>query len=107
MSPAAPEATNRASTTPRSEGVARLVGRGGEVATATGRTPRLDADPKEASRWRATRQARVHTQRRDGRVAPWGCRVAPTTAARPRRSASPADPQAERMAGGVEGSGGV
>jgi hypothetical protein len=27
---------------------------------------------------------------------------APTTAARPRRSASPADPQAERMAGGVE-----
>src|SRR5918996_5009581 len=40
MSPAAPEATNRASTTPRSDGVARLVGRGGEVATATGRTPR-------------------------------------------------------------------
>src|SRR5215213_8700548 len=40
MSPAAPEATNRASTAPRSDGVARLVGRGGEVATATGRTPR-------------------------------------------------------------------
>src|SRR5215217_2572840 len=40
MSPAAPEATNRASTTPRSDGVVRLPGRGGEVATATGRTPR-------------------------------------------------------------------
>src|SRR5918992_2324151 len=37
MSPAAPEATNRASTTPRRDGVARLAGRGGEVATATGR----------------------------------------------------------------------
>src|SRR5215207_11546322 len=52
MSPAAPEATNRASTTPRREGVARFAGRGGEVAMATGRTPRIDADPKEASRWR-------------------------------------------------------
>src|ERR671913_1001844 len=52
MSPAAPEATNRASTTPRRDGVARFAGRGGEVATATGRTPRIDADPKEASRWR-------------------------------------------------------
>src|SRR4029450_13058131 len=40
MSPAAPEATNRASTAPRRDGVARLAGRGGEVATATGRTPR-------------------------------------------------------------------
>src|SRR5918992_5290079 len=40
MSPAAPEATNRASTTPRRAGVARLAGRGGEVATATGGTPR-------------------------------------------------------------------
>src|SRR5215208_3162275 len=62
MSPAAPEATNRASTTPRREGVARLAGRGGEVATATGRTPRRsmqtrrrlpDAGP--------TRQATVHS----------------------------------------------
>src|ERR671911_1905324 len=52
MSPAAPEATNRTSTTPRRDGVARFAGRGGEVATATGRTPRIDADPKEASRWR-------------------------------------------------------
>src|SRR4029450_1573812 len=40
MSPPAPERTNRASTTPRSDGVVRLLGRGGEGATATGRTPR-------------------------------------------------------------------
>jgi hypothetical protein len=37
-----------------------------------------------------------------GGTASAGRSVAPTTAARPRRSASPADPQAERMAGGVE-----
>src|SRR5215218_10610946 len=67
MSPAAPEATNRASTTPRRDGVARLAGRGGEVATATGRTPRRsmqtrrrlpDAGP--------TRQATVHSPGGDG-----------------------------------------
>src|SRR5512132_536939 len=40
MSTAAPEATNRASTTPRSDGVGRLGGRGGEVAMATGRITR-------------------------------------------------------------------
>src|SRR5215216_4749736 len=62
MSPAAPEATNRARTTPRRDGVARWAGRGGEVATATGRTPRRsmqtrrrlpDAGP--------TRQLTVHS----------------------------------------------
>src|SRR5512132_4660794 len=61
MSPAAPEATNRASTTPRSDGVARLVGRGGEVATATGKTPRRSMQtrrrlPDDG----ATRQASLH-----------------------------------------------
>src|SRR5215211_7670821 len=62
MSPAAPEATNRASTTPRRDGVARLAGRGGEVATATGRTPRRSMQTRrrlpDAGR---TRQATVHS----------------------------------------------
>src|ERR687890_2735584 len=78
MSPAAPEATNRASTTPRREGVARLAGRGGEVATATGRTPRRsmqtrrrlpDAGP--------TRQATVHSPRPRGGQEPFGRRRRP------------------------------
>src|SRR5215218_2146930 len=78
MSPAAPEATNRASTTPRSDGVARLAGRGGEVATATGRTPRRsvqtrrrlpDAGP--------TRQATVHSPRRRRGQEPFGRRRRP------------------------------
>src|SRR4249919_1355128 len=61
MSPAAPEATNRASTAPRRDGVARLAGRDGEVATATGRTPR-----RSMQTWRRlpdggpNRQAVVH-----------------------------------------------
>src|SRR5829696_6513422 len=62
MSPAAPEATNRASTTPRRDGVARLAGGGGEVATATGRTPRRSMQTRrrlpDAGR---TRQATVHS----------------------------------------------
>src|SRR4029453_18946318 len=64
MSPAAPEATNRARTTPRRDGVARVAGRGGEVATATGRTPRRSVQtrrrlPDGGPTW----QAVVHSPR--------------------------------------------
>src|SRR5829696_6550567 len=62
MSPAAPEATNRARTTPRREGVARLAGRGGEVATATDRTPRRSVQTRRRlPDGGPTRQAAVHT----------------------------------------------
>src|SRR4029453_10769448 len=62
MSPAAPEATNRASTAPRRGGVARLAGRGGEVATATGRTPRRSMQTRRRLPDGApTRQAAVHS----------------------------------------------
>src|SRR5262245_24987283 len=64
MSPAAPEATNRASTTPRRDGVARLAGRDGEVATATGRTPRRSMrTPRRLPDDGPARQATVHIPR--------------------------------------------
>src|SRR4029450_10342799 len=62
MSPAAPEATNRASTTPRRDGVARLAGRGGGVDTATGRTPRRSMQTRRRlPDGGPTRQATVHS----------------------------------------------
>src|SRR4029450_8463031 len=80
MSPAAPEATNRASTAPRRDGVARWADRGGEVATATGRTPRRSMQTRRRLPDGApTRQAAVHSLGnlvwREGawREEPFGC----------------------------------
>src|SRR4029450_14146396 len=69
MSPAAPEATNRARTTPRRDGVARRAGRGGEVATAPGRPPRRSIQTRRRlPDGGPTRQATVHSPPADGRV---------------------------------------